>query len=248
MTPAPTKSVTRYRPEARNPVYHFAWGVRFFFAGLGLLVRKPALLGLSLVPILVTLLLLVGFAVGAAWLVGGLIEDWLDAELRAAAQGLVFVLTLLVSYFAYLPLARVILAPFSEAISRKAHTLNTGAPYANNQNWARSFREGLKMAALHLVIGASALVAGLAFPPVGAPLGIAVAVLLCALDFFDIPLSARGWRLGAKLGVLVGNKMLALGFGLAAYALLLVPVVNLLSIPVAVIGATLLIDALEEAG
>jgi uncharacterized protein involved in cysteine biosynthesis len=42
------------------------------------------------------------------------------------------------------------------------------------------------------------------------------------------------------------NKSLAIGFGAAAYLLLLIPVVNLLSLPVGVIGATLLTDALES--
>jgi uncharacterized protein involved in cysteine biosynthesis len=49
-----------------------------------------------------------------------------------------------------------------------------------------------------------------------------------------------------KLGVIWRNKSLALGFGAAAYLMLLIPVVNMLALPVGVVGATLLIDALDQ--
>jgi CysZ protein len=91
----------------------------------------------------------------------------------------------------------------------------------------------------------AALVLALIFPPVGAPVGIVAAIFLCGLDFFDVSLSARGLRLRRKLWVIWRNKSLAIGFGAAAYLMLLIPLVNLLSLPVGVVGATLLIDALE---
>jgi uncharacterized protein involved in cysteine biosynthesis len=51
--------------------------------------------------------------------------------------------------------------------------------------------------------------------------------------------------LRAKLGVIWRNKFLAVGFGAAAYLTLLIPVINMLALPVGVVGATLLIDSLE---
>ena len=47
------------------------------------------------------------------------------------------------------------------------------------------------------------------------------------------------------MGLIWRNKSLALGFGAAAYLMLLIPVINMLALPIGVIGATLLIDALE---
>ena len=99
------------------------------------------------------------------------------------------------------------------------------------------------MALVHLLVGGASIVFGAAFPPVGVPVGLLVAATLCSLDFLDVPLSVRGLTFGEKIGVALRNKGLALGFGLAAYVMLLIPVVNLLSLPVSVIGATLLIDA-----
>ncbi len=212
-----------------------------------MLLRHPALLGLSLIPILLTVVLLLSLAFGVVWLVGQMVSDALGENLRVFAQTLIFVVALLAGYFLYLPVARVLLAPFAEALSRKAHAMNAGAAnYQSDLGWARAMWEGLKLVMLQLVIAIFVLALSIAFPPVGAPIGIAVAVFLCGLDFFDIPLSARGMRLRKKLGVIWRNKSLAIGFGAAAYLLLLIPVVNLLSLPVGVIGATLLTDALER--
>lgn len=120
-------SQQRYNPRKGNPLYHFTQGLRFFFAGLPVLFRHPALLGLSLIPILLTLVLLAALIMGGAWLVGDLLADALGAQWRIFAQAVLVVLALLLGYFLYLPLARVLLAPFSEALSRRTHLLTTGA-------------------------------------------------------------------------------------------------------------------------
>ncbi len=234
----------KYDDRVRNPLYHLAWGVRFFFAGLRTLARHAELLGLSLIPILLTVVLLVALAIAGAWIVGHFIADALGDGLRVYAQFLVFALALMIGYFLYLPVARVLLAPFAEALSRRTHAINTGD--ANRQNsfgWIRAMWEGLKLVMFQLVVAVAALGLSLAFPPVGAPVGIAAAIFLCGLDFLDIPLSTRGWPLRRKLGMIWRNKSLAIGFGAAAYLTLLIPVFNMLSLPVGVIGATLLIDA-----
>jgi len=236
-----------YDNRVTNPLYHIVWGVRFFFSGMRTLIRNPDLLGLSLIPILLTLVLLLGLAVAGAWIAGRIVADNLGAGLRIYAQVLMFALALAIGYFLYLPVARVLLAPFAEALSRRAHAINTGeAAGQNNFGWGRAMWEGLKLVMFQLVVAAAAIALSLAFPPVGAPIGIAVAIFLCGLDFLDIPLSTRGMRLRRKLGVIWRNKSLAVGFGAAAYLMLLIPVFNMLSLPVGVIGATLLIDALKS--
>lgn len=235
-----------YNKRVSNPLYHIVWGARFFFFGMRTLVRNPDLLTLSLIPMLLTLVMLMGLIFGAAWIVGMLIGAAVRVEIRLVAQVLMFLLTLLIAYFLYLPLARVLLAPFAEALSRRTRAIDTGRTNRqDDQGWARAMREGLKLVMFQLVIAVAALALGLAFPPVGAPVGVAVAIFLGGLDFFDIPLSTRGLRLRKKLGVIWRNKSLALGFGAATYLMLLIPVINMLALPVGVVGATLLIDALE---
>jgi CysZ protein len=238
-------SLQNYRAGSANPFYHFGWGMRFFFAGLRMLIRHPALLALSLIPIALTVVLLLSLAFGCAWLIGQLLAELFGNELKLLAQIMTFLLALLLGYFAYLPLARVLLAPFSEMLSRKAHAISTGTEYRSGFSWSRAMIEGLKLALFHIAAALAALVLSILFPPVGTPMGIVVAVFLCGLDFLDVPLSARGMPFGKKLGVIGRNKALALGFGTASYLMLLIPGINLLSLPVGVIGATLLTDQLE---
>ena len=200
-----------------------------------------------MIPMLLTLALLMGLIFGSAWIVGWLIGDAVRVEVRMVAQVLMFLLTLLIAYFLYLPVARVLLAPFAEALSRKTRSINTGRTIRHdNQGWRRAMWEGLKLVSFQAVVALAALALGLAFPPVGAPIGVAVAIFLGGLDFFDIPLSTRGLRLRKKLGVIWRNKSLALGFGVAAYLMLLIPVINMLALPVGVVGATLLTDSLLD--
>ncbi|MBS1789464.1 MAG: EI24 domain-containing protein [Acidobacteria bacterium] len=241
MNPSGTiPNYNRYKANSANPVYHFAWGVRFFFAGLRMLFRQPALLALSLIPIALTVLLLLALAFGCVWLVGQSLAGVMPADYAVFAQAIILVLALLLSYFLYLPVARVLLAPFAEAISRKAHSISTGESGVNSDiSWTRAIKEGLKISTLHLVVGVFAFALNF-LPPVGPIIGLLIVILLCGLEFLDVPLSVRGIPFGKKLGVIWQNKSAALGFGAASYLMLLIPGINLLSLPVGVIGATLL--------
>src|ERR1051326_6857101 len=125
----PTLPQLDYNSRSANPLHHFIHGFRFFFSGLPLLFKHPSLLGLSLLPISFTLLILVGVAWGAVWLAGYWMEPGLSPitdQFRLLGQALVFLLVLLLGFLLYLPLARVVLAPFSEALSRRAETITTG--------------------------------------------------------------------------------------------------------------------------
>jgi CysZ protein len=210
------------------------------------LVRNVDLLTLSMIPMLLTLVLLMTLIIGSAWMVWRLIGDAARVEIRIAAEVLMVLLTFVIAYFLYLPVARVLLAPFAEALSGRTRAISAGRKIPQyNQKWGRAMLEGLKMVIFQASVTLAALAFGLAFPPVGAPIGIVVAIFLGGLDFFDVPLSTRGLRLRNKLEVIWRNKSLAIGFGAAAYLMLIIPVINMLALPVGVVGATLLIDALE---
>src|SRR6266540_4065437 len=106
-----------------------------------------------------------------------LIRDAVRVEIRIVAQVLMLLLTLLIAYFLYLPVARVLLAPFAEALSRRSAAIDTGRTISQNgQGWARAMWEGLKLVIFQAAVALAALALGLAFPPVGAPAGVAVAI------------------------------------------------------------------------
>lgn len=223
-----------------NPLNQFWQGLRFFFAGLPLLIKHPRLLTLSLIPIALTVVLLLVLAFGSAWLVGQLLAN-VPAEGRNFFRVFAFLLALLLGYALYLPLARVLLAPFSEALSRQTHVLTQGAAAAQAPlGWARAMWEGLKLVLLQLVLLVVGFVLSFGLPVIGHLLWLVMTVVICGLDYLDVPLSARGLPMRAKLKLLWQHKALTLGFGVTGYLLLFIPVINLLSLPVGVIGATLL--------
>ncbi|MBK9313998.1 MAG: EI24 domain-containing protein [Acidobacteria bacterium] len=237
---------TGYNPDSGNVFYHVRWGIRFFFMGFRLLTRHASLMGLSLIPILFTIVVLFSLAAGSAWLIGEAFAVSFVDEVRLVMQALIFVVALALGYFLYMPLARVLLAPLSEMLSRRTHLINTGqAGFGTAPSWKRAMIEGLKLITFQVAIIISVLITGFLFPPAALPAGFVLATFLAGLDFLDVPLSARGILLRKKLRVLWNNKSLAIGFGLAAHLMLIIPGVNLVLLPAGVIGATLLSDALE---
>lgn len=153
-----------YDNRVKNPIYHVVWGVRFFFSGIRELTRQPALLGLSLIPILLTFVLLLGLALGGAWIAGRIVADVFGHDLRLFVEALTFALALVIGYFLYLPVARVLLAPFAEALSRKTHAINAGnAIRQSDLGSARAMWEGLKLVMFQSVIALLALALGLIF-------------------------------------------------------------------------------------
>ena len=91
---------------------------------------------------------------------------------------------------------------------------------------------------------------GMVLPPallITLPLKAVIVALLLCLDLADPAFSLAGYPLGTRLGWLRAHAAAACGFGFAAAALLLVPVVGLLVLPAAVAGATRLVATESEA-
>ncbi|MBD2100924.1 EI24 domain-containing protein [Leptolyngbya sp. FACHB-261] len=101
----------------------------------------------------------------------------------------------------------------------------------------------LRMVTLQLSLSLLLLGLGFWLPVVGGIPVLAAAVYFAALDCVDPALGRRGWRLKQKLHFLSRHKAVLGGFGLAAYFLLTLPGINLVTLPVATIGGTLLILA-----
>ena len=228
-----------------NPITRFFQGINFFLSGLWMLLRYPSLFGLALIPILLTVFVLLGLAWGAVyWLGEGLQQSTIiNADGRLLLQTLVFLMVLFVAYLIYLPLTRVFLAPFSERLSHKTTELSgIRASVDRELGFFRSIWEGIKLVSLQLVIVGLILVLTLLFPPVGVPVGIFLTICFCGVDFVDVPLSLRCLSFRQKLHWLWQNRALVLGFAVAAYLILHIPLVNLLALPVGVIGATMLVN------
>jgi len=238
-----------YNPDSGGIIYNIRWGIRFFIMGFRMLARHGSLMGLSLVPIIFTIVALFSLAAGSAWLIGLIFETAMIGGVRVLVQMAVFLIALIAGYFLYMPLARILLAPLSETLSRRTHLINTGqSGFGASPGWRRAMLEGVKLISFQALIIVAVMGTGLALPPVAALAWFVLATFLAGLDFLDVPLSARGIPLGRKLKTLWQNRSLAVGFGLAAHLMLIIPGLNIVLLPAGVIGATLLIDALDANG
>lgn len=70
--------------------------------------------------------------------------------------------------------------------------------------------------------------------------GALVGGFFLAGELLAIPLERRGLRLPARLRLLRQHLPLSVGFGVACFLLFLVPVMNLVAMPGAIVGGTLL--------
>ncbi len=94
--------------------------------------------------------------------------------------------------------------------------------------------------ALNLLPGlGTALYAGLSYP---------ITALFLAREVMDIPLSRRRTPFAAKIRFLAQHKALVGGLGTATMGLFIVPLVNILVMPFAVMGGTLLYCHLHQVG
>ncbi len=228
-----------------NPITRFFQGIHFFLSGLRMLFRYPRLLGLALIPIVLTVVVLLGLAWAGAWWIGQGVEQsaLVSTDGRLLLQALAVLLVFFVAYLIYLPLTRIFLAPFSDKLSRKTSELS-GVPAITESDLSffKSIWEGVKLVTVQLILVGLILIVTLFFAPLGVPLGIVLTICFCGVDFVDVPLSVRSLSFRQKVRFLWSSRAIILGFAVAAYVLLHVPVVNLLALPVGVIGGTLLVN------
>jgi uncharacterized protein involved in cysteine biosynthesis len=215
-------------------------GFKAFFSAAPLLLSNRSLLGLSLIPVLGTLALIGAMALAGVWLAGVWLPE-VSAEMRTFIQVLVLLLAFFIGMTLYMPIARILLAPFSEALSRKTiEVAGIGWVQFSKPNFFRAIWEGIKLVSLQILIIIVGGMLSFIVPVAGHLVWIVVLVILCGMDYLDVPLSTRGLTLREKLKLLWKYKAWAFGFGLAGYLLLFIPFINLFSLPIGIIGATML--------
>jgi CysZ protein len=240
-------------------------GFFYPYRGLRFLLGHPRLLPYVAIPIAINTLLYTGLV----WFAGSRFGDWMErlvpqgeawywAVLTAVLWLLFAVLLLLTLVYTFTLVGNLLLAPFNDYLSEKVEWLYAGnhldEPFrvgALLRDVWRSLRAELGRLALYLGCLGVLLPLHL-FPPVGtAVYGAAfTAVTLFFLGWEYLDFSMERWHLGfgAKRTLAFGNLGALLSFGAGAILLLLIPLINLLAIPVCVIGGTLLICDLRAAG
>lgn len=223
---------------------------------LGLLARAPQLWRYVLVPILVNLL--VGATLYAALLLAGFraidgalaaLPAW-AAVFAAVLRALLVLLLLIATGFVLVRFGVVLGSPWYARLSDQLERLRLGGLpepaaglAAGLRDLARALGFELKKLLLVLVVALGLLLLN-ALPVAGQLLAtagsIALGATIACLDFLDYPLERRRLSFRAKLAVIRRHLPATAGFGLAALALVSIPLLNLLAIPVCVAAGTLL--------
>jgi len=237
----------------------FFKGVGYLFRGMGTLLAGPGLLRWGLLPVGINSLVFLALAVLAAVLAGHYggqaAEGTWGAVLGWLAGVVAFLVVVVIGSFTFGMIAVVIAAPFNEVLSQKTERLLTGSTGEVKDrslaaDMARAGLAAVKLFALEMLVILPALLL-LLLPVIGAVLFAVPAGFFLAMAYLDYPLDRRKLRLRDKLAFCRRHGAEVMGFGLAVYAAMLVPFVNVLMIPAAAVGATrLYLDAAagERAG
>lgn len=244
-------------------------GLALPFRAARFLLSHRAMWPFAIAPVLIHGALLVGAAVlvlayadaAAAWIwvppsgatfwSAVLLVLWYTLYILIIAFGLVtaYATTLLVS--------GVVASPFNDALSARAEALLCDdRPGLDDDRplWREalySLRSTALVLVLYLALMSPVLLLNV-FPGLGSVaatvLGTGVSAFFLTLEFTDITLARYGYRLRQKLRLLRAHPGLTAGFGLSTSLLLWIPLLNVLCVPIAVVGGTALALAMLNDG
>jgi CysZ protein len=239
----------------------FLKGASYLLTGLRWLIR-PGLRRFVAIPLLINILLFSAaiwwgaseFKVFLNWVLGYL-PTWLD-WLRWLLWPLFAITVLLLCFYTFTLAANFIAAPFNGLLAEKVEDMaSPGVTRPPNRPLWREIATSplaeLKKLVYFLFWALPLLI--LFFIP-----GINVAASLTwlvfnawmlALQYLDYPLGNHAIPFRQQRRILGKRRLLVLGFGSAVLLLTMLPVLNFVAVPAAVIGATLLwVEQFPEAG
>ncbi len=257
---------------AKSPV-GFVRGISYAFRGMRFVyVQHRGLARYWLFPILITGVALIGVFYGAGSLYDDLAaavwslfpESWSDASgwtggllrgLRWLLEVLAGIMIALLGLIAVFLLSSVIAAPFNDALSEAVEDILTGrraAPFSFRRMVAdivRTIRIELLKVVVYVVVIGPMFVVSFLVPGVGQLVSLAAFVLTAVylgVDYIDWPAARREWSVGDRVAFVRRQLPAVAGFGTGVWVLLFIPLVNLLFMPAAVAGGTMLFVTLGE--
>jgi len=223
------------------------------------LVREPGLRRFVLVPLLINVVV---FAV-LGWLLFGALFDWMSSwafferfgdfwlieKLRQILQFVVGTILSIVLVYAFTLLANIIGAPFNSLLAERVEQHLTGKSPTTDPSMAfliksipKTLRSELSKLLYLIMWSIPLLIIG--FIPViniAAPfLVFGFGAWMFALEYVDYPMGNHGKLFKDVKGSLQQRRPAALGFGFVVAVFSIIPLVNLVIMPIAVAGATAL--------
>lgn len=230
-----------------KPLSDFIWGILSPLHAARLLFRHPALLLWSFIPAFIAWLILF-YLFG---IIGDLVNPWFASTFGTPGNTLSFaihVIQWLLSLITIVFIAPIVASPFNDFLAEatEPHTTPPLPPIPSERLSARIIRLKLRLVGLDLLKSLTSLILGLALlvlsavPLLGLLSGMLFALLL-TFQFTSYPQTRRGVPLRDGFLFLVKNLAPCLGFGLSFGALFVIPLLSILTLPLAVVGGTLLV-------
>ncbi|MET0555223.1 MAG: EI24 domain-containing protein, partial [Vicinamibacteria bacterium] len=226
-----------------------AWHV---FSGLWFLLRNPGLWPLAALP---ALLAAGGILLGVV--LGAFSIRWFEESVLPTQGSMSPIASLLLTLafwagamaagiLAGLALALMLASPVLDLLSRRVEERQNGGAPAVGAGLRWEILEAAKGIGYFLAAAPVVLIVSL-IPLVGAPIALLWGSHALALQQTDPALTRRGLAFKARRGWHKRYRAESLGFGVAGWALLLIPFANLLLLPALTVGATRLVMELEPA-
>jgi len=162
-------------------------------------------------------------------------------------------LTTIIVFFTFTPIANIVAAPFNALLSEKIEKLLTGKAVSSDISFLTMVKNSLlsqlgKLFYIALWSLALLLVSLIPLVNFAAPfLWVLFGSWLLSLEYLDYPMGNHDLSFSRQKQLLSGRRGLALGFGGSVMVLTSIPLINFIVMPVAVAGATLLyVEQLEE--
>lgn len=240
-------------------------GARFVY------LQHPGLAKYWVVPILITAVALIGVIYGVAvyhddagsavwslfpeeWGRSGGWTDKLVGILRGFIQVLVAIALVLAGLVLVVVSSTIIAAPFNDMLSEAVEVIVTEHE-APRFSWLRMLRDVGRTVSLeilkvlvYLVVVGPLFIGSFLLPFVGQIMTIVafvLTILYLGVDYVDWPAARRDWTIGDRVRFARRCFAAIAGFGTGVWVLLFIPLVNLLFMPAAVAGGTLLFLELE---
>lgn len=223
------------------------------------LVRTPGLRRFVWVPLMINVLVFVGLG----WLLFGSITSWLDSlsvferfgdfwlfsALESLLRFLLGVVLAIVLGYSFTLLANIIGAPFNGLLAERVEAHLTGQPPGQEPTLLFLLKSVPKTLwseiskLIYLSLWLIPLIIAHFIPGLNvlAPLLLFLfGAWMFALEYVDYPMGNHGNGFRAVKRKLKSHRRIALGFGLVVAIASIIPLVNLVVMPVAVAGATAL--------
>lgn len=233
---------------------NFIYGFFFPFKSIKLFFKYPKLIGYSIVPIVINLVIYgTVFFYTYKWIMG-MSEDALEISVsnnilfeivRTFLKIFYFILILLICYFLFIIFGGIVSAPFNERISGFIEEKVYNEKVVNDLPFIKDAVESIKAELKKILFYLSGIIPLFLInfiPMIGSVIslvaGTGFSFFFNALDYLDYPLTRRMTGFREKLKIVNSRKMLSYGFGAMAFILTFIPVINVFMKPILVASGT----------